>query len=134
MNGMNIFGMRLGNSFYKTTRDDKICILLSKYKEYLEKLETHKEYVNILLCYDSLIKELYDYVDNLKNFDVVITGNSYKEKEQLVQKGTTLFFLADSMNDSNNIFSRFKQTPDNFDVLNCEYYNFKSQILKRTIE
>ena len=130
-NGLNIYGMRLGKSYYKSSHDDKLFSLIYKYNSYLDNLELKDNDVNILLCYDALIKELYDYSDNLNKFDMVITSNNYNEKNQLIQKGTTLFFLADAINKDNMLFSKYRFNKDNFDILNCEYNNTRSLIKKR---
>lgn len=126
INGMNIFGMRLGNSYYQGNKNHKLYDLIYKYASYFDNIYLKENDVNILLCHDALIKHLYDYSNNLKEFDIVITSNNYKEKEQLNQKGTTLFFLADSINKSKII-----NPLNNFDILNCEYRNTRALVRKR---
>lgn len=126
INGMNIFGMRLNNTYYQGDKDYKTYLLIYKYRQYFNNMYLKNNDINILLCYDALIKNLYNYSEQLKDFDMVITSNNYKEKNQLVQKGSTLFFLADSMNDS-KLFNKNQ----NFDVLNCEYKNLRSLVRKK---
>ena len=111
--------------------NQKISDLIYKYQSYFETIHPKDNDVNILLCYDALIKTLYDYSENLQKFDIVISSNNYNEKEQLYQKGTTLFFLADQMNKESKIFTKKQPSINGIDVLNCEYHNTRSLIRKR---
>ena len=129
VNGLNVYGMRLGVTYYKKDYNEKLSDLIYKYCGYFDNLYLKENDVNILICYDSLIKHLYDYSKVLQQFDLVITSNNHKEKEQLIQKGSTLFFLADPINNEKKLIPRFNN--DNYDILNCEYYNTRSLIRKR---
>lgn len=131
INGMNFYGLRLSKSYYNNNYNQKIFDLIYKYNSFFDNIHLKDNDVNVLICYDALIKHLYEYSDNLKRFDIVITSNNHHEKNQLVQKGTTLFFLADSINKESKIFSKKQPNINNIDVLNCEYQNSKSLIRKR---
>ena len=131
INGMNFYGMRLSKSYYANNYDQKLFDLIYKYNGYFDNIHLKDNDVNVLVCYDALIKHLYEYSDNLKKFDMVITSNNYHEKEQLIQKGTTLFFLADNINKEAKLFNKKQPNINNIDVLNCEYQNTRSLIRKR---
>ena len=109
---INIFGMRLTKSYYNQPIEVKRKILL-EYKKVLDEIKENyqKDYINVLVCYDSMLHELYKELD-LSIYDIVITSNNYHTKEQTIQHEETLFFLSDSIN------------PTSFDITNL----FKSDI------
>ena len=128
INGVNFYGIRFGRSYYNGEHNKKISDLIYKYQSYFETIHPKDNDVNILLCYDALINTLYDYSENLRKFDMVISSNNYHQKEQLVQKGTTLFFLADQMHKESKLFTKNQPSTNGIDVLNCEY---KSLVRKK---
>ena len=80
---INFSGIELPSDFYDLGEHDKIKILLSYYKTYLEKLSNicgSKDF-NVLLCHDPIIRDAICYLSYKGiidlNFDLVVSGHNH---------------------------------------------------------
>lgn len=76
---MSVAGVELKEDFYYQSESNKVEMLLTKYKNYIEKLSTlcQDETFNILLCHDPIIIKAYEELQALSKFDLVVSGHNH---------------------------------------------------------
>lgn len=112
---MNIMGIKLPEIFYSISKEERVELLLTRYKEYLDDLamQCNSNEYNVLLCHDSIMIDAYSEIKSLKNFDLIVSGHNHRgiysdliEHEYIsgiIQKLNTIFLISRGVSRCNEV-------------------------------
>lgn len=112
---MDVMAIKLPEVFYSISKDERIELLVSRYKEYLKNLTTkcNSDRYNVLLCHDSIMLDVYREIEALKNFDLIVSGHNHRgvyidsiEHEYIsgiIQKLNTIFLISRGISRSDEV-------------------------------
>ena len=110
---VDVMAIKLPEVFYLISKEERIELLLSRYKDYLDNLvmKCIDGRFNVLLCHDSIMLDVYSEIESLKKFDLIVSGHNHRGIyidtvghdyiSGIIEKGNTIFLISKGVSRSN---------------------------------